>query len=760
MTNRFFNGSVIFIGEPGVGKTSLMVRLLDRNSFPKESKATEGININNWVFFDEEDENEINVSLTDFGGQEIFYTLYPLFFRNRSVYVYVHDARKETDIEFWLSQINQNSKDSSIIIVQNKIDAYPSSHLNQQYLKSKYPSIISFINTSAATSAGVNELRNSIIKAVKISPNYGVQIPTKWSRLISEVFELSKSQPYITFEDFEKISIAQGITESQSIRVLISYLHDIGIIFNFQNDIVLSSIILLDIDWLLKGIYFILSSQILSEEKGRISIDQINQILKDYSNYEQSIFIQVLLLFQLGYQLEGGSFIIPIALPSSQTLKEWNFDESYKFEYHFQTIPFGLIERFIVKNFDKIDINKTWRNGTVIKFEEGDALLVSDKFERRIKVWILGDNPKEILSFVSFEIERLLNSYVQVDFKKLIPCICETCLNNQKPYLYDFELLKKVLSRGKSSVECAISFSNVEIDRLLFNPSSSSEKIELPNEKKSSNVEYEWNNLNNLFFEFHYVAKKNDVFQLFYEQCKDINLMTINSSLHIVEFENSRAKIENELVNQKIKITIEGDFKEEILAILRHKIHGISNNYKIELNKFVKCNCIECLHESYYFDFDFLRKRELKGKDIVICEKSANDVSIMAILGRHKSDKDNSGIFIIQNQHNSNEMKIENQNIYGGNQQFADLIINNSQVLDETDSRFLQLIHENTSSPEEKKALVESLENVKSHDKPNEEKKKSGGLLRKFMDSIVTEGGKQIVKEIAENGAEYLQYIF
>ena len=104
-------------------------------------------------------------------------------------------------------------------------------------------------------------------------------------------------------------------------------------------------------------------------------------------------------------------------------------------------------------------------------------------------------------------------------------------------------------------------------------------------------------------------------------------------------------------------------------------------------------------------------------------------------------------------------MKIENQNIYGGNQQFADLIINKSQILDETDNRFLQLIHENTSSPEEKKALVESLESVKSLDTPAEEKKKSGGVLRKFVNSIVAEGGKQLVKELVENGAEYWQYI-
>jgi riboflavin biosynthesis pyrimidine reductase len=104
-------------------------------------------------------------------------------------------------------------------------------------------------------------------------------------------------------------------------------------------------------------------------------------------------------------------------------------------------------------------------------------------------------------------------------------------------------------------------------------------------------------------------------------------------------------------------------------------------------------------------------------------------------------------------------MKIENLNIYGGSQQFADMIINNSNVLDNTDVHFLRLIHENTNSFEERKVLVDSLETLKSEEANNEAKKKSGGVLKKFINSIATEGGKQLVKELVENGANYWQYI-
>ncbi len=43
-------------------------------------------------------------------------------------------------------------------------------------------------------------------------------------------------------------------------------------------------------------------------------------------------------------------------------------------------------------------------------------------------------------------------------------------------------------------------------------------------------------------------------------------------------------------------------------------------------------------------------------------------------------------------------MKISNLNIHGGNQQFADLIINSSEKFDETDKELIQLIHDNVET--------------------------------------------------------------
>lgn len=104
-------------------------------------------------------------------------------------------------------------------------------------------------------------------------------------------------------------------------------------------------------------------------------------------------------------------------------------------------------------------------------------------------------------------------------------------------------------------------------------------------------------------------------------------------------------------------------------------------------------------------------------------------------------------------------MKIKNIKILGGSQQFADTIINNSSQLSATEKSFLELIHSNTNSDEERAELIKSLETVKDSESELPEKKKSGSFLKKFLESTTNEAGKQIIKELIEQGANYIEYL-
>lgn len=104
-------------------------------------------------------------------------------------------------------------------------------------------------------------------------------------------------------------------------------------------------------------------------------------------------------------------------------------------------------------------------------------------------------------------------------------------------------------------------------------------------------------------------------------------------------------------------------------------------------------------------------------------------------------------------------MKIKNIKIVGGSQQFADTIINNSSQLSATEKSLLELIHSNTNSEEERAVLIKSLETVKDSESDIQEKKKSGSFLKKFLESTTNEAGKQIIKELIEQGVNYIEYL-
>lgn len=101
---------------------------------------------------------------------------------------------------------------------------------------------------------------------------------------------------------------------------------------------------------------------------------------------------------------------------------------------------------------------------------------------------------------------------------------------------------------------------------------------------------------------------------------------------------------------------------------------------------------------------------------------------------------------------------IHTQIINGGDQQFADKIINKKENnLNELDRKFVQLIYDNTDSEEEREELLESLSSIKDETSSETKKKESKSILSKFIEVIPGEAGKQIVKELVENGAEYFQ---
>ncbi|MBA3240620.1 MAG: leucine-rich repeat domain-containing protein, partial [Acidobacteria bacterium] len=97
---------LILVGRGGVGKTSIVNRLVHRMF--KDEKKTEGIIITGWPLTVGSDNEDVRLNVWDFGGQEIMHATHQFFLTERSLYLLVLSGREdlaEADAEYWLKLI-------------------------------------------------------------------------------------------------------------------------------------------------------------------------------------------------------------------------------------------------------------------------------------------------------------------------------------------------------------------------------------------------------------------------------------------------------------------------------------------------------------------------------------------------------------------------------------------------------------------------------------------------------------------------------
>ena len=114
----------ILIGNSGVGKTSLLYRILN-NKFNSNSKTTIGIGLIP-IHFKIGENNNFVFNLLDTAGQELYRSMIPNFLRDVTCAIIVFsfdDIDSFNDLEDWILLLNEkNEKKIPIVIVGNKSD--------------------------------------------------------------------------------------------------------------------------------------------------------------------------------------------------------------------------------------------------------------------------------------------------------------------------------------------------------------------------------------------------------------------------------------------------------------------------------------------------------------------------------------------------------------------------------------------------------------------------------------------------------------
>lgn len=448
---------MVFLGEPGVGKTSLVNCLLGQN-YEAETKSTLGLTIQKWeVPFEQ---SSVKLQVWDFGGQQIYYDLHRVFMTRNTIYVLVIDGResgsntKETSLHFWLGQIQVFVGNSPVIVVMNKSDRYPSGPINEREILSKYPQIVGFVRVSAKAGTGIDLLKSLIREALSLLPHVSTLIPSSWSKVMQRLECLDA--PFIAYAQFQEICRAEVPDLSDgSTMALALFLHDFGSIVYVPNTLNLGTTIITNRHWLVEGILQILSSNEVFKRNGKLDLGIIKKLLEapDYkSGQAQSIIVNLMEYFQLAVKLSGGGsemWLVPSALPVGWPEDfHWKPDFPLRFEYHYQILPWGVFKQFMVRVFNLSHPKDYWRNGILIQHEGNLALIAVSYHEKKIAIEIDGNGDrKNTLTYLRTVIQELHGFYKGLEVEELIPYP-----DDGRMVLFDYQALRQMEKAGKDFV--------------------------------------------------------------------------------------------------------------------------------------------------------------------------------------------------------------------------------------------------------------------------------------------------------------------
>nr|CAA6825421.1 MAG: GTP-binding protein [uncultured Thiotrichaceae bacterium] len=426
---------IILLGEGTAGKTSLVRRLQGQGFNPKEGQ-THGIRIRKQLF--DIDDEQATARIWDFGGQETMHATHQFFLSERCIYVLVLNSRQGEDrdkAEYWLKHARSYGGNSPVLMVLNKIDENRAFEMDRRFLSEKYPQIQDYYRLSCKTGEGVDEFRQGLLSQIEQAKSRKTPFPTAWSR-VKKHFD-SLDEDYINNAAYQQICHEHNVDKPLSQSVLLNFLHDLGVLVNFDKLLQYCDMQILNPLWLTNGVYRVVTSSRVADNHGLLLRGELDEVINGevqeadntleepylYPKDKLPIIIEVMQKFELCYQLDHAHYVIPSLLAKEEP--EFCLEGAViHFEVHFSDfLPPGLFPRLMVKLHHYIDGTNNWRSGMFLHKPEvfnARARIQVDREDKKLIIHCCGEEPRKLLSFIRKTVEEVAGSYAQLEYDEKV----------------------------------------------------------------------------------------------------------------------------------------------------------------------------------------------------------------------------------------------------------------------------------------------------------------------------------------------------
>ena len=234
---------------------------------------------------------------------------------------------------------------------------------------------------------------------------------------------------FIDFDEYKAICVKENVVDDISQDTLIDFLNDLGVILHFK-DFELSDTHVLEPKWLTVAVYRIINSEVLAKNNGILKLSDLDIILaeKDDSEYyypkdKYRYIIDIIKKFELCFEIDNKSVLIPDLLEVQETKFDFDYDNSLKFIIEYDFLPKSVMPRFIVKMNKDIKEDLRWRTGVILEDStfHSIAIVRSDDEAKRICIYVNGEQKRDYFSVIRHAFLSINRGFEKLKFIEKVP---------------------------------------------------------------------------------------------------------------------------------------------------------------------------------------------------------------------------------------------------------------------------------------------------------------------------------------------------